>query len=322
MTEATTESGATRARILFVDDEPRILVAMKALFRGSYDVSTARSGSEAVEMLKQAEVDVVVSDQRMPSMTGVEVLRAARELRPRAIRVLLTGYSDLSAILGAINEGEIFRYINKPWSNQELRATIAAAVKASAVETNAPVPDSPGPLPGNNVVALPGAASGDGLLVLDDDEMTCLTLQRVLGKERPVYTAADLPEALDILERHKIGVIITEVQVAGEAVLDLLSALRQHHPCLVAIVLAGQADAGQSIELINRGQIYRFLTKPVSEGSLRGSVNLAFRRYEVLKENPLQTRRLVAESAPPQTDRLGVFQRIGRLFGMRAYRGA
>lgn len=328
---------SAKARILFVDDEPRILVAMKALFRSQYDVFTANSGAQAVELLQTEAVDVVVSDQRMPNMTGVEVLREARKLRPRAIRVLLTGYSDLSAILDAINDGEIFRYINKPWSNPELRATIAAAVAAAEVE------DLAAELPANREVAA-SAESGDapaeaaaastsatvlpltaaplsqgpGLLVLDDDEKTCLTLQRVLGRDRPVYTAHTLDAALAILERHEVGVIISEVAVAGESVIDLLSALRQHHPSLVAIVLASQADAGQSIELINQGQIYRFLNKPVGEGMLRGSVNLAFRRFDILKKNPNQTRRLAADVLPDAAEKKGIFKRIGQLFGRRA----
>lgn len=330
---------SAKARILFVDDEPRILVAMKALFRSQYDVFTASSGAQAVELLQTEAVDVVVSDQRMPNMTGVEVLREARKLRPRAIRVLLTGYSDLSAILDAINDGEIFRYINKPWSNPDLRATIAAAVAAAEVEDlaaelpanrdvaasadNAPAPaeaaPEAAPVPAN-VLPLTAAplSNGPGLLVLDDDEKTCLTLQRVLGRDRPVYTAHTLESALSILERHEVGVIISEVAVAGESVIDLLSALRQHHPSLVAIVLASQADAGQSIELINQGQIYRFLNKPVGEGMLRGSVNLAFRRFDILKSNPNQTRRLVADVVPDAAEKKGIFKRIGQLFGRRA----
>lgn len=99
----------------------------------------------------------------------------------------------------------------------------------------------------------------------------------------------------------------------------LLTALRQHHPSLVAIVLTSRADAGLGIELINRGQIYRFLSKPISEGMLRGSVNLAVRRFDILQKNPEQTLRLAAEKAPePPSDRRGVFKRIGRLFGLTA----
>ncbi|CAA0087016.1 Hydrogenase transcriptional regulatory protein hupR1 [Zhongshania aliphaticivorans] len=314
------ETGAEpqRARILFVDDEPRILIALKALFRRDYDVVTAASGEAALEILREGDVDVVVSDQRMPEMTGVEVLRKAKDLRPRAIRVLLTGYSDLSAILAAINEGEIFRFINKPWSNVDLRSTIAAAVKASTVDyvkaPEAPEEDL------TERVHIPGV-DDVGTLILDDDEATRSTLQRVLGRERSVYCASNLDEALNLLERHKMGVIVTEVSVGGEPVTELLTALRQHYPSLVAIVLTSQSDAEQGIDLINRGQIYRFLSKPISEGLLRGSVNLAMRRFEILQKHPAQTLRIAAEATPPpppESDRRGVFQRIGRLFGLTA----
>ncbi|MDF1694000.1 MAG: response regulator [Zhongshania sp.] len=311
---ANTNAAAAKPRILFVDDEPRILVALKALFRRDYDVLTADSGKAALAILRDGDVDVVVSDQRMPEMTGVEVLRLAKSLRPRAIRVLLTGYSDLSAILAAINDGEIFRFINKPWSNVDLRQTIAAAVKASTVDHVAlAVDEDP-----TEKVYIPGI-DDVGTLILDDDEASRISLQSVLGRDRAVYPAKNLDEGLGVLERHKIGVIITELTVGGEVVIDLLSALRQHHPSLVAIVLTAQSDAEQGIDLINRGQIYRFLSKPISEGLLRGSVNLAMRRFEILQKNPAQTLRLAAEAPPPAAnDSRGMFKRIGRLFGLTA----
>ena len=324
----TAESNADRARVLFVDDEPRILIAMKALFRNTYEVFTANSGDAALDILRDNDVDVVVSDQRMPQMTGVEFLRSAKRLRPRAIRVLLTGYSDLSAILDAINDGEIFRYINKPWANADLRATIADAVKASEVDCEPELVDDEvgteaeaGSSEAASQPAAEAQTGGPGVLVLDDDEPTRTALHRVLSQERAVYTAQNLDQALDILERQSVGVLVTDLTVDGDNVSTLLQALRQHHPSLVAIVLSAHADAGQSIELITHGQIYRFLNKPVGEGLLRGSINLAMRRHEVLLRNPQQTLRLVAENTappPPEKDKRGVFKRIGRLFGLTA----
>ena len=87
----------TKARVLFVDDEPRVLTTMRILFRSHYEVFLAESGAKALELLKTQPVDVIVSDQRMPGMTGIELLRAARELNPNAMRILLTGYADLDA---------------------------------------------------------------------------------------------------------------------------------------------------------------------------------------------------------------------------------
>src|SRR3546814_612323 len=126
-----TEVPSSKARVLFVDDEPRVLTTMRILFRARYELFFAESGAAALELLKTQPIDVIVSDQRMPGMTGIELLRTARELNPNAMRILLTGYSDLNAIIGSINEGEIFRFINKPWSNDDLTTTVARAVSAA-----------------------------------------------------------------------------------------------------------------------------------------------------------------------------------------------
>ena len=112
-------------RILFVDDEERILNALRALFRNEYHVFTADNGAAALELVKRYAIQVVVSDQRMPGMTGVELLRQVRKAAPQTVRLLLTGYSDLAALVGSINEGEVFRFVKKPWDNDEIRAMVA-----------------------------------------------------------------------------------------------------------------------------------------------------------------------------------------------------
>lgn len=282
---------ARRARILFVDDEPRILVSLKIIFKQEYDVVTAIGGQAALDLLKSTAFDVIVSDQRMPGVSGVEVLRAARELQPKAVRLLLTGYSDLNAIIGSINEGEIFRFISKPWSNTDLRATIGAAVKASEIEQII-LPQS------TDLSAAQQMPTGVGVMVLDDDPDTFLTLRHALEGSREVYAASTVDECLEILSTHAVGVIFTEMIVGGEEVALLLSALREHHPYLVVVVMTRQADAGHSIELINHGQVYRLLLKPVSDSVLRGTVNIATRRFQMLRQNPEQVQRIVVVPSP------------------------
>lgn len=329
----TTESAQAEQlpRLLFVDDEARILTSLKAVFRGDYEVHTAVGGEQAIPLMDQYDFDVIVSDQRMPGMTGVEVLREAKRRRPRAIRLLLTGYSDLSAVIGSINEGEIFRFISKPWSNNEIRATIAAAVQASTVEQMmlpdieaAAVADAPAASGDKREMVGNDFASGDevqagqrnpGVLIVDPDPTVCSVLKGVLERDRPVFTAHSVEDGLDRLEQHRIGVIVTELVVNGEVVTGMLSALRQHHPTLVTVVLTGQADAAHSIDLINQGQVYRLLQKPVSEGLLRGTMNLASRRFELLETNPEQTRRVAVDPPPAEVveKRGGLFARIRRL---------
>lgn len=107
--------------LLFVDDEPSILSALRRLFRPQgYRVLTAESGAAALELLAAENVDLIVSDMRMPVMDGAQLLREVRQRWPDVVRVLLTGYADIGSTIAAINEGEIHRYISKPWDDQEL----------------------------------------------------------------------------------------------------------------------------------------------------------------------------------------------------------
>ncbi|HET8882226.1 MAG TPA: response regulator [Solimonas sp.] len=306
-----TSPPSPQPRVLFIDDEPRVLVALKVIFRDHYEVVTATSGAAAIEILQTQTFDVVVSDQRMPGMTGIEVLREARRLQPKAIRILLTGYSDLNATVDAINEGEVFRFVAKPWSNEKLRATLASAVEAAATDA-APLPQDIAPQ------ADAGAApsSAVGVLVLDPDEQTRAALKGTLGKERPVYCAASLDEGLGLMATHRIGVIVSELMLEGEDLPLALGALRRHDPSLVAVVLTSDADAQRAITLINQSQVYRLLRKPVSDQLLRGTVNLASQRFTTLMKHPELVRRNETElpSEPAsQTVAVGMLARIKRL---------
>lgn len=113
--------------ILFVDDEPQNLFAFKAAFRRQYQVLTANSGFEAIEILRQQPVQLVITDQRMPELTGVELLDKIRQEFPHPIRMIITGYSDITAVIDAINAGEVYRYITKPWNKEELHMTLENA---------------------------------------------------------------------------------------------------------------------------------------------------------------------------------------------------
>lgn len=113
--------------ILFVDDEEQNLVTFKASFRRDYNILTAKSGKEGLAVMAKHNIDLVITDQRMPQMTGVEFLERIVPDYPHTIRILLTGYSDIDAVIDAINTGRIFRYITKPWDERELKMTIENA---------------------------------------------------------------------------------------------------------------------------------------------------------------------------------------------------
>ena len=116
--------------LLFVDDEPSILSALKRLFRrDGYQILTAGGGAEGLELLSANPVDLVISDQRMPNMTGVEFLREVKQRHPETVRIVLSGYTELNSITEAINEGAIFKFLTKPWEDEQLRANVQEALQ-------------------------------------------------------------------------------------------------------------------------------------------------------------------------------------------------
>lgn len=122
------------ARILCVDDETNILSSLRRLFRSQgYQILTAESGRAGLEILETEAVDLVISDMRMPEMDGARFLEHVRERWPNTLRMLLTGYADIPSILNAINRGEIYRYITKPWDDNDILLVVQHAVERQAL---------------------------------------------------------------------------------------------------------------------------------------------------------------------------------------------
>ncbi len=113
--------------VLYVDDELNNLVSFKAVFRIKYNVFTALSAEEAIKILHEKPINIIITDQRMPQMKGVEFLESILDTFPDPIRILLTGYADMNAVIDAVNKGKIFHYLSKPWNEEELDMTINRA---------------------------------------------------------------------------------------------------------------------------------------------------------------------------------------------------
>jgi CheY-like chemotaxis protein len=121
-------------RLLLVDDEPNILAALKRLLRpDQYQIQTAHDGPQGLALLAAGPVDVIVSDQRMPGMLGADFLRKARELAPDSIRIMLSGYTELQSVTDAVNEGAIYKFLTKPWDDEQLRGHIAEAFRVKEI---------------------------------------------------------------------------------------------------------------------------------------------------------------------------------------------
>ena len=113
--------------ILLVDDEPDVLFSLKGLLRRDFELYTAESGDEALEILRQHDIHVIMTDQRMPGMTGVELMKLAKAEFPAAVRIVFTGYADIKAVVDAINSGDLYRYVTKPWDPDDLIALLHEA---------------------------------------------------------------------------------------------------------------------------------------------------------------------------------------------------
>jgi len=117
-----------KIKILYVDDEENNLFSFKATFRLKYQVFTVISAQDAIKILDEnPDIAVIITDQRMPNMTGVEFLESILERHPEPMRLLLTGYADINAVIEAVNKGKIFHYLSKPWNEEELDFTIKRA---------------------------------------------------------------------------------------------------------------------------------------------------------------------------------------------------
>ena len=261
-----------KPRVLFVDDDERILNALRALFRQDYNVLTAGSGEAALEIVNGGGIHVVVSDQRMPGMTGVELLREMRSAAPNAVRLLLTGYTDLASLVGSINEGEIFRFVKKPWDNDELRRDMADAVKVALEQAGTMAPKAQSP------------RSAGSLLVIDPQEGLARGLERLLAGSAAVIQVTSPAEAAKALHGNEIAAIVADLGAGMDGLVALFKQVKAKRPGVLTILLADEPDSELGIELINKAQIFRFLPKPVSAKELRHQVSEALRRYAAFKE--------------------------------------
>ena len=321
-----------RPQILFVDDEQRVLNSMRIMFRREYGLHLAASGSEALDIVQRTPIDVIVADHRMPQMTGVEVLTHVRQSSPRTVRILLTGYADLDAVEGSINEGEVFRFLTKPCPPDELRETIALAARiARKVETPrrpatppqaesvpeleaVPAPESApsapraaSPQPGEQAAAVSRErlAQGLGIVVFSSDEEVVTVVQQSVRGRLPVYRATNIVQVIKVLTENRPGVLLTDISDDKATIQSMTARLKEHLPELVTIAVSPHRDVLDMVWLINHGQIFRFLRKPLSSGRCAISLQAALKHHRMLLKNPELVERHQVEGAPEDSGVVG-----------------
>lgn len=274
-----------QSNLLFVDDEPLILQSLNMLF-DEYTVFMAESGVEALEILRQHEIDVIISDQRMPQMSGVDLLRCAKEVSPNTIRILLTGYADLQAVVDSVNVGEIFRYVNKPWNAEKLKETIRFACTVAnqrrAITTAKPA-----------VSAIPSLqaqkqekVSEYELLFVDSNPKHLEQFKTFFEPKYKTHVLTSVFEAFELIPKYNIAVVVADSLLPEIEGADFLIAVKDKYPNIVTVLMTGLQDAKQAIRMINEGNVYRYLVKPFPRESLRLTIESAIIHFKVAQENP------------------------------------
>ncbi|MDQ1314369.1 MAG: hypothetical protein QG662_478 [Pseudomonadota bacterium] len=298
---------STKPTLLFVDDEERILRSLRMLFAANYRVLVTTNGREALEILRREKVHALISDQRMPVMAGVDLLRQAREIAPNTMRLLLTGYSDIEAIIGSINDGEVFRYISKPWNADEIRGIVGeAAGIAMSIEqsTESARAQSPG-------------AEAQSLLLIDDCPETASELKALIEESFPrtfaLEWATSLSEAMAILEQKNVSIVVSEIQVGDDDMTPFLKTLKRFKPHVVTIVLTSFKDSALLVGLINQGQVHRFLPKPMRRVLTVRGIQSGIDRSREIRSRPEIARRHKVD-APVKELEASLIGRIRGLF--------
>ena len=274
--------------VVFIDDEERILRSLRMLLRGRAEVLATTSAAEVYGWVATRPVHVVVSDQRMPVISGVEVLREVARRSPATMRILLTGYADLDAVAASVNDGEIYRFVEKPWDSAYLIDTVLRAAQI-AREDLAEAPAAPAPARDT----VPASAQ---VLVLDADTAMAATVRALLPPSIAVGRAADVEQALGELARREVAVVVAVLTDATGDVVDAIKRLKALRPAMLVIAVSSIRDSRLAIGLINEGQIFRFLLDPPVRELLRRCLISALERHAQLRATPRLQRRHEVEA--------------------------
>ncbi len=251
----------TQPTLLLVDDETSIVSSLKRLLRGDgYRILTANSGSDGLKILAEHTVDVIVSDQRMPEMTGVEFLRTVRQLYPDTVRIVLSGFTELQTVTDAVNAGAIYKFLTKPWDDEQLRSHIQEAVAYGAMANE------------NRLLTLEVRTANQKLAAVNRQLELGLARQQS-EIERGEISLDIVHEALDnvpvpVLASDDLGMIV----LANRAASELFAGREQVLGCDIRQLFPGMPDRlpeGELFSFEHRADGKRFTAevRPMGSGS-------------------------------------------------------
>jgi type II secretory ATPase GspE/PulE/Tfp pilus assembly ATPase PilB-like protein/FixJ family two-component response regulator len=256
---ATPGAVATRYRLLIVDDEVGVLQALTRVFhQENYEIVTAPSGAEGLQRMAEASTQLVIADYMMPGMTGAQFLRAVRDRSPETIRIMLTGHADTDAVMGAINDGAVYKFILKPWDDNDLRITVALALEQFDLVQR------------NHALKQENEAKAKEISALSRLAVTNRSQLGIMLHKKNLLTSAQLQELVRLQEVHhepliklllekdwaserairdilKKDLLIEEVQLAETNPDPALAALIPHSLCARQLVVPVRLDGRRLI---------------------------------------------------------------------------
>jgi TonB family protein len=298
-----------KTQVLLLHSEQSALDTLRSGFGDRYTVHCATSGTEALTTLGETPINVIISAQELPGMSGVEALREAKKRSPDTIGILLAGKRE-GAVEALVGEREVFQVVHGHVTGEGLKKLVDGATQqmrlmalAESANDMAANPDEPaehivmetsengstiisdgtGQFPALNPSKISAAAAVGSqtvdVLVLTKDQEFLTTIRESSRGMHQVHYANTLKQADELIRKHKVGVAVVDAAMVGEKVEQLTLHLRKGSARLVSIV-AGRRDDGEMLmDLINRGKVYRFLLKPVSPGRARLAVEASVKHH-------------------------------------------
>ncbi len=276
--------------ILYVDDEPANLELFSRYFEDDYVIHTACSGREALDVLGREPIQLLITDQRMPGMTGTELLEATREPYPDLSRVIVTAHSDVRVILQAIELGRIDHYVTKPWDPDELRIAIDRALDGYELRWQHrqhrqlfdDLEKRSGRIP---IEPLVQTTLRPTVLYVDGMETHRSMFERSFHKVYVTYTAGDSSEALRLLASREIHLLLADQRLPGSSGLELLEATAEESPETLRFLVTAFVDIAAVVRAIDAGRVYSYITKPWNPQELRLALDSAVEVFNLRRSN-------------------------------------
>lgn len=326
--------------VLFVDDEPSVVNSLRLLFRRvkSLHVYTTTNQQEAIKLVEQLRIHVVVSDMKMPGMSGAELLSEVKKRSPNTLRILLTGYAEMTNIIKSINKGEVYRFLEKPWINRDLKKKVLQAVDISETlwrkneswqtqttnrtQSNNDNPQSLALKTETRVSGSPQISKetipDQAVLFIGHPESNV----HLLLKQRfnmPIYHASNAQRALvRLLNYPEITTIIAHADKQYRDlnryshfadIASLFKTLKSIFPMLVTLVITDERDSRIAISLVNEAQIFRYLSPPLCDEHILRDTRDALQYAQMLKIDPILAKQHAVEEMA-DTEKQSFTQRV------------